>query len=105
VRAHENHITAGDIGYRYVLAALAEAGRSDVIFDMLLRADTPSYGAQLAAGATLTEAWDANPRSSLNHMMLGHAEEWFFRYLAGIRIDLAAADGAPRVLHRSARRR
>jgi hypothetical protein len=99
VRAHRNHITAGDIGYRYVLAALAEAGRSDVIFDMLSRTDAPSYGAQLATGATtLTEAWDANPRSSLNHMMLGHAAEWFFRYLAGIRIDLAATDGAPQVV-------
>ena len=99
IRDHNNHITAGDIGYRYVLAALAEAGRSDVIADMLMRNDTPSYGAQLAAGATtLTEAWDANPRVSLNHMMLGHAEEWFYRYLAGIRIDLAAANDQPQVI-------
>ncbi len=91
IRANNNHITAGDIGYRYVLAALAENGRSDVIFDMLSRTDPPSYGSQLARGATtLTEAWDANPKNSLNHMMLGHAEEWFHRYLAGIRVDLAA---------------
>ena len=45
---------------------------------------------RLAAGATsLTEAWDANPRSSQNHFMLGHAEEWFYRYLAGIDVDFS----------------
>lgn len=99
IRAHDNHVTAGDIGYRYVLAALAEAGRSDVIFDMLSRNDPPSYGAQLAAGATtLTEAWDADPASSLNHMMLGHAEEWFYRYLAGIKVDLTADCDAPQIV-------
>ena len=52
----------------------------------------PSYGAQLAAGATtLTEAWDANPASSQNHCMLGHVEEWFYSGLGGIRLDPAAA--------------
>jgi hypothetical protein len=64
------------------------AGRSDVVFDMASRTDPPSYGAQLAAGATsLTEAWDANPASSQNHCMLGHMEEWFYAGLAGIRPD------------------
>ncbi|MGH9351936.1 MAG: alpha-L-rhamnosidase C-terminal domain-containing protein, partial [Terriglobia bacterium] len=33
---------------------------------------------------TLTEAWDANPRASQNHFMLGHLDEWFYRSLAGI---------------------
>jgi hypothetical protein len=55
---------------------------------MLSRRDKPSYGDQLAHGATaLTEAWDANPASSQNHFMLGHAEEWFYRGLAGIDFD------------------
>ena len=44
----------------------------------------------LARGATtLTEAWDANPRVSQNHLMLGHAQIWFYEYLAGIRVDLS----------------
>lgn len=90
IRAHDNHITAGDIGFRYVIHALAEHSRSDVIFDLLTRADPPSYGAQLAGGATtLTEAWDANPKVSQNHLMLGHAEIWFYQSLAGIRFDLS----------------
>src|SRR5207244_6949500 len=87
--AHDNHITAGDIGFRFVLIALGEAGRSDCVYDLLSRTDPPSYGSQLARGATtLTEAWDANPKVSQNHLMLGHAQIWFYEYLAGIRIDL-----------------
>ena len=89
IRKHSNHVTAGDIGYHYVVRALTDGDRSDVLFDMLSRTDKPSYGDQLAHGATtLTEAWDANPNSSQNHFMLGHAEEWFYRGLAGIRIDI-----------------
>ncbi|HVX67416.1 MAG TPA: alpha-L-rhamnosidase C-terminal domain-containing protein, partial [Bryobacteraceae bacterium] len=88
VRQHGNHPTAGDIGHRYLLKALLDAGRSDVIFDMASRTDAPSYGAQLDAGATsLTEAWDGNRDSSQNHCMLGHIEEWFYAGLAGIRPD------------------
>jgi hypothetical protein len=60
---------------------------------MLSRNDSPSYGYQLRRGATtLTEAWDANPGSSQNHFMLGHAEEWFYRGLAGIDVDMSRPD-------------
>ena len=91
IRRRNNHTSAGDIGYHYVVQALLEAGRSDVLFDMATRTDAPSYGAQLAAGATsLTEAWDAGRDSSQNHLMLGHIEEWFYAGLAGIRPDVAS---------------
>ena len=90
IRAHGDHVTAGDIGFHYVVQALSEGGRSDVIYDLLANPEAPSYASQLARGATsLTEAWDASPRSSQNHFMLGHAEEWFYRYLAGIDLDLS----------------
>ena len=90
IRAHGNHTTAGDVGFHFVIQALSEGGRSDVIYDMLANPEPPSYAAQLSHGATtLTEAWDANPRSSQNHFMLGHAEEWFYRYLAGIDVDFS----------------
>ncbi len=91
IRAHDNHVTAGDVGFHYVVAALLDGDRSDVLYDMLERTDTPSYGYQLAQGATaLTEAWDANPNSSQDHFMLGHAEEWFYRGAGGINVDLSA---------------
>lgn len=88
IRARGNHTSAGDVGYRYVLAALLEAGRADIVFDMANNDAAPSYAGQISAGATaLTEAWDANPASSQNHLMLGHIEEWFYGALAGIRPD------------------
>jgi hypothetical protein len=89
VRAHGNHVTAGDVGFHYVVLALMENGRSDVLYDILSRTDSPSYGHQIAQGATaLTEAWDANPDKSQNHFMLGHAETWLYGGLAGIRVDM-----------------
>jgi hypothetical protein len=96
IRTHDNHITAGDIGFAFVIRALADhdPDRSDVIFDLLTQTTPPSYGAILARGATtLTEAWDANPKVSQNHLMLGHAEIWFWEYLAGIRVDLSRPAG------------
>ncbi len=93
IRAHQNHVTAGDIGFHYVVSALIQQNRSDVLFDMLSRTDSQSYGYQLRMGATaLTEAWDANPRYSQDHFMLGHAEEWFYRTLGGIDFDLSRPD-------------
>lgn len=92
IHAHGVHVTAGDIGFHYVVRALTDYGRSDVLAAMLSRTDSPSYGYQLAHGATtLTEAWDANPDSSQNHFMLGHGEEWFYRGLAGLNFDLSRA--------------
>ncbi len=89
VRRHGNALTAGDVGYRYLLRALAEGGRSDVIFDMNNQSDKPGYGYQLKMGATsLTEAWNADPRSSQDHFMLGQIIEWFYHDLAGIGTDL-----------------
>jgi hypothetical protein len=34
------------------------------------------------------KVWDANPKVSQNHLMLGHAEAWFHEWLGGIQIDL-----------------
>jgi hypothetical protein len=85
VRRRGNALTTGDVGYRYLLRALADGGRSDVIFDINNQSDKPGYGMQLAKGATsLTEAWDAGRDSSQNHFMLGQIQEWFYHDLAGI---------------------
>jgi hypothetical protein len=83
-------LTAGDVGYRYVLRALSDGGRSDIVFSMNNQSDRPGYGYQLKKGATsLTEAWDAGRGSSQNHFMLGQIVEWFYHDLAGIQCDPA----------------
>lgn len=88
IRSRNNSLTAGDIGYRYLLRVLEDAGRSDVIFDMNSRSDVPGYGMQIAKGATaLTESWAALPTVSNNHFMLGHLMEWFYSGVGGIKQD------------------
>jgi hypothetical protein len=84
-------LTAGDVGYHYLLRALYEGGRSDVIYAMNNQSDKPGYGYQLKMGATaLTEAWNAETRSSHNHFMLGHITEWLYAGLGGIKPDPSA---------------
>ncbi|WP_207422542.1 family 78 glycoside hydrolase catalytic domain [Desertivirga brevis] len=86
IKDRGNALTAGDIGYRYLLRVLENEGRSDVIFAMNNRSDVPGYGYQLAKGATaLTESWAALPTVSNNHLMLGHLMEWFYSGVGGIR--------------------
>lgn len=78
--------TAGDVGFRYVLMALAEGGRHDVIAQMCMRDDVPNYAMQLKKGVTtLAESWQALPSVSNNHLMLGHILEWMYGYLGGLR--------------------
>ncbi|MDC7684144.1 family 78 glycoside hydrolase catalytic domain [Asticcacaulis sp. BYS171W] len=94
VRDSQNGVTAGDVGFHYVVRALMMYGRDDVLFDMLSVTDRPSYGYQLAKGATaLTEAWNADWNKSLNHFMLGHGEGWLYGGIGGIHVDFADAEG------------
>jgi alpha-L-rhamnosidase len=79
-------LTAGDVGYHYLVQALQDAGAADVIFRMNSREDVPGYGFQLKMGATsLTESWPALRFVSNNHMMLGHLMEWLYSGIGGIR--------------------
>jgi alpha-L-rhamnosidase len=98
IHQHNDHITTGEVGYPYLVRTLLDHNRSDILLAMLLRTDPPSYGAQIASGATsLTEAWDNDPHSSQDHFMLGAADEWFYRGLAGIDIDFARTNPAERI--------
>ena len=92
IAAQGNVVTAGDVGYDYLLRALADNGRSDVFFAMTNRTNKPGYGYILSTGATsLTEAWDASSANShsQDHFMLGQAIEWYYHDLAGIQSDPA----------------
>jgi len=90
VRKHGNSMTAGDVGFRYLLQALSQGGQSELIYEMIDQDDRPGYGYQLRKGATsLTEAWDANRHASHNHFMLGQITEWFYKDLVGIDSDPA----------------
>jgi len=91
VEQHGGAMTTGDIGFRFLLRALADGGRSDMIYQMINQDEQPGYGYQLKRGATsLAETWDASLSASHNHFMLGQVTEWFYHDLAGIAADPAA---------------
>lgn len=78
-------LTSGDVGFRYVVQALQQNGRSDIIYKMNHNPDIPGYAWQLKMGATaLTESWQALDDVSNNHLMLGHLMEWLYGGLGGI---------------------
>lgn len=97
IQMRKNHFTGGDVGHPYILRALGKCGRSDIVAQNFSKTDFPSYGYQVLCNATtLCEDWDGpnpeHPVMSQNHFMLGGAEEWFYRYLAGIHLDASAEE-------------
>lgn len=77
--------STGEVCFRYLLLALAQAGRNDLVYKIINRTDCPGYGWMLREFGlkTLSEQWD-KPGSSLNHCMFGHVQEWFQRHVLGI---------------------
>jgi hypothetical protein len=77
--------STGEVCFRYLLLALAQAGRNDLVYRIINRTDCPGYGWMLREFGlkTLSEQWD-KPGSSLNHCMFGHVQEWFQRHVLGI---------------------
>lgn len=85
IRAQGKPLTAGDVGFHYLVAALTQGGKSQLLYEMNARNDVPGYGFQLKKGATaLTESWPALENVSNNHLMLGHLMDWFYAGLGGI---------------------
>lgn len=85
IKAHGNRLTTGDVGNRYLFQTLSQNGMNELLYTMLNHYETPGYGFQLRHGATtLTEQWDPNQGSSLNHFMMGQIDEWLFKTLGGI---------------------
>jgi hypothetical protein len=85
IRKQGKPLTAGDVGFRYLVEALTFGGKSQLLYEMNARDDVPGYGFQLKKGATaLTESWPALENVSNNHLMLGHLMDWFYAGLGGI---------------------
>ncbi len=77
--------STGEVCFRMLVRALADGGRSDIVYRMINRTDPPGYGHMLKLGfKTLSERWD-KPGSSMNHCMFGHIQEWFQNSIVGIR--------------------
>lgn len=88
----EGHLGTGILGTKHLFPVLAHAGREDVIHTVVTKKTFPSYGYWIENGATtLLEHWGGE--SSHNHQMFGSVNEYFYKYLAGIRSPMD--DGVP----------
>ncbi len=83
---NESALTAGDIGFHFLVDALTKNGSAQMVYDMNSDDKVPGYGFQLKKGATaLTESWQALDSKSNNHLMLGHMMQWFFDGVGGLK--------------------
>jgi alpha-L-rhamnosidase len=90
---HGKHVNTGIIGTRYLLDVLSDNGYADLALQLVTQTTYPGWGHMVKEGATtLWERWEyltETGMNSQNHIMLGSVDAWFYRYLAGIRIDNA----------------
>jgi alpha-L-rhamnosidase len=90
------HLSTGFLGTPFLLFTLADHGRTDVAYRLLLNDTYPSWGYMLSKGATTWwERWNGDTgdpsMNSYNHYAFGSVVAWVYRYLAGID---TATDGA-----------
>jgi len=84
-----NLLTTGFLGTPFSLDALADAGESQLVYDLLLRTAYPSWGYMVVKGATtIWERWNGDTgdvsMNSYNHYSLGAETGFIFRRIAGI---------------------
>jgi alpha-L-rhamnosidase len=82
-------LSTGFLGTPFSLDVLAEIGRPDLVYDLLLRTEFPSWGYMIAKGATtIWERWNGDTgdvaMNSFNHYALGAVAGFLFRRVAGI---------------------
>jgi alpha-L-rhamnosidase len=89
IEAHNWHLSTGFLGTPFLLFTLADHGRSDVAYRLLLNDTYPSWGYMLSKGATTWwERWNGDTgdptMNSYNHYAFGSVIAWVYRYAAGI---------------------
>ena len=84
IRRAGNHITSGSVGLGPLFRALEDAGRNDVLYDMVVNPTSPGYGYFITAGYT-TLPEDFAGGGSQNHHFLGQVDAWLINGVAGIR--------------------
>ena len=85
------HLTTGILGTKAVVECLMEQDRYDVLYALATQRTFPSWGYMISRGATtLWERWGGyrffGPgMNSLNHIMFGCVDEFFYAGIAGIK--------------------
>jgi alpha-L-rhamnosidase len=89
IEARQWHLSTGFLGTPFLLFVLADHGRTDVAYRLLLNDSYPSWGYMLSKGATTWwERWNGDTgdpaMNSYNHYAFGSVIAWVYRYAAGI---------------------
>ena len=92
VKADDNHIDVGLLGTKAILNALSENGYADLAYALATCEDFPSWGNWIKHGATTfyedwPAEWEGQNPLSLNHIMFGEINAWFYKALGGIKPD------------------
>jgi alpha-L-rhamnosidase len=92
--AKNNHLTTGFLGTPWLLPALSSIDRDDLAYRLLMHEDYPSWGYEVANGATtMWERWDSiKPdgsfgdvgMNSFNHYAYGAVGDWMYQNVGGI---------------------
>ncbi|HZU27826.1 MAG TPA: family 78 glycoside hydrolase catalytic domain [Bryobacteraceae bacterium] len=104
IKAHNGHLTTGFLGTPFLLFALANNGRADIAYQLLLNDTYPSWGYMLKKGATTWwERWNGDTgdpaMNSYNHYAFGSVVAWVYRSVAGIDTVPAAPGFREIVIH------
>jgi len=82
---NQGHLDTGMHGTYFLMKYLLEAGRNDLLYEIVSKRDYPGWGYMLANGATT--AWESWTGQSHIHDTLISIGAWFTQGLAGIRSD------------------
>jgi len=98
------HLSTGFLGTPFLLFTLADHGRADVAYRLLLNETYPSWGYMLSKGATTWwERWNGDTgdpaMNSYNHYAFGSVVAWVYRSVAGIDTDTAAPGYKEIIIH------
>ncbi|MCC5928923.1 MAG: family 78 glycoside hydrolase catalytic domain [Cyclobacteriaceae bacterium] len=82
---NNTHLTTGVLGTKYMIDALSMFNRSDISWSLATQITYPSWHAMMQKYNTMCEFWTM--KQSKNHVMMGSIDAWFYKELAGIRMD------------------
>lgn len=86
IESKNYHLDTGMVGTKLLLPVLSQTGNTDIAYKILLQDTYPSWGYWLTSTGT-NSTWEGyeNSARSHSHYFLGTYDEWFYKYIAGIR--------------------
>ena len=89
---HDGHLWTGILGVKALIEALPEYHKTNMLYKITDQRTYPGWGYMISTGSTtLWERWGGYRyfgagMNSLNHIMFGSIDEFFYKDLAGIRV-------------------